>query len=116
MSDSNQEQSSSAPSSLVSDSGVSLVPAELSDFFSGGEIFIRGRKATCLRFDYPHVYWKFPETPEDVEKHRSFTASPQVFAVDPAYRAARPERSAGADDESEPPLPPPSEDSENFVS
>jgi hypothetical protein len=103
---------------LLGSSGEVLVAAELGDFLGGSEIFVRGRKATCIRFDYPHVYWRFADSPEDEEKHRSFSASPHLFSVDPKVRENRPERPPMTEEEEGnfPPPPPPEETNENYVS
>jgi hypothetical protein len=96
----------------------SLVPAELRDFYEGSEIYIRGHKAVCIRLDYPHVYWRYLDSPPDFEKHRSFTATAGIFSVDPIYRQQainRGENRGQYNDTEEPDYlpPPPTEEVED---
>jgi len=54
-------------------------PAKSIDFQEGKILYVRGRKGTCRRFEYPLVHWVFSD--EDVEKHRSFLINADMFTV-----------------------------------
>eukprot|EP00808_Paulinella_micropora_P019480 g65234.t1 len=53
--------------------------AKPADFQPGRILYVRNRKATCNRFEYPLVYFTFEG--ETLEKHRSFSADPDQFMV-----------------------------------
>jgi hypothetical protein len=87
------DPSSDASAIPAASSGdLDLVAADLNDFINGSELYVRGRVAVCVRFDYPHVYWRWTDDaavqaataaglPEPMEKHRSFSCTPEIFQV-----------------------------------
>jgi hypothetical protein len=81
----------------------------MGDFVEGGEIWVRGKRATCLKVDrhkdattesflgslvmcwflwrqvdFPHIYWRWDGS--SAEKHRSFLNSSHIFKVDVSAR------------------------------
>ena len=64
--------------------------AEQKDLYAGNELFVRGQPATITHMDYPHVHWRTLDMPSDSEKHRSFSATPHIFSVDPTKRGTIP--------------------------
>ena len=64
--------------------------------YPGNAIFVRGQAATVTHVDFPHVYWRTSGMADDSEKHRSYSASAQIFAVDPKLRGTIPSSGASS--------------------
>ena len=73
-----------------STTGIPLVPADQKDLYAGNAIFVRGQPATVTHVDFPHVHWRTADMEADTEKHRSFSATPHIFSVDPSKRGSIP--------------------------
>jgi len=54
-------------------------PATLTDLAEGKFIYVRYRKALCRRVDFPLIWYLI--FGEQVERHRSFMANPEMFTV-----------------------------------
>jgi len=54
-------------------------PAAISDLAEGKFIYVRFRKALCRKIDFPLVWYLI--FGEQVERHRSYQANPEMFSV-----------------------------------